>query len=87
VDALADAEALLGELGRGLEHVLEAQVAEALLQLPPAVDGARDGGAVDALLGHLGRLVVAELLKYSGVQASGAGPLALIPCSLRSLAE
>ena len=82
VDALADAEALLGELGRGLQHVLEAQVAEALLQLPPAVDGARDGGAVDALLGHLGRLVVAELLEVLGRPGVGRRAARVDPVQL-----
>ena len=61
VDALAQREALLGVADRGLEHLLELEVAEAVEQLRPAVDRARHRGGVHAGVRDLGQAAAREV--------------------------
>ena len=74
--------AALGDLDRRREQVGERQLAEALATAPPSRHGARHGDRVPAAhRRRAARRRRACARKYSGVQAAGARPEALRPCS------
>ena len=73
--------AALGDLDGRRHEVREGQLAEALGHRDPAADGARHRDRIDAALRRRAASAPYLRRKYSGVQAAGAQPEPLSPCS------